>query len=284
MNDKLERHEYHSAQQFKDDIGLVLSNARLYNGIDTTYYKISLRIEKLAEPILQSLDPIDIPNSSTYQYAADLTALLDTDVVESLLEFDYKLPKTPKPSPVKSSASSPTKRKEPATARPFVPPRRTRRLAAAEALVLPDGDIDADDEDDRPDFDAAVRNEKEKSKAQRQRESRDRSKLKQRAQRAEAKARKADELERQRLEEAEVHHSGEIESRQQSRLKAKQAEQEVAKRKAERGIFADAIDNRESFGRFNEGWILPEGTSRRASSGRPIQPLPRKSFLVSELR
>ncbi|TFK48530.1 hypothetical protein OE88DRAFT_1634784 [Heliocybe sulcata] len=56
IDDKLDKHEYWNLQDFKDDINLVLDNAMLYNKSDTRYHKAASRIKANAQPILEELD------------------------------------------------------------------------------------------------------------------------------------------------------------------------------------------------------------------------------------
>lgn len=56
---KFEQSKYNSKDEFKSDIQLIFSNAKLYNSKDTIYYKYAEQLEREILPSLNRLKAID---------------------------------------------------------------------------------------------------------------------------------------------------------------------------------------------------------------------------------
>lgn len=56
---KFEANKYTSKEDFKADILLIFSNAKLYNSKDTIYYKYAEQLEREISPALQRLKAMD---------------------------------------------------------------------------------------------------------------------------------------------------------------------------------------------------------------------------------
>jgi hypothetical protein len=76
----------------QDDIELVINNARMYNKSDTPVHKSAIRVREAAESILADLEDVDRPDSVSSRHAKQVADLLDTDMLESLFDYQYDPP------------------------------------------------------------------------------------------------------------------------------------------------------------------------------------------------
>ncbi|GJN89086.1 hypothetical protein Rhopal_002060-T1 [Rhodotorula paludigena] len=90
MGDKLARHEYLTAQDFTDDVHLVINNARKYNKPHTTLHKFATRLLDLVEePILDALVALDDPASDVHVRRTEVARVLTRERIAELWEFGY---------------------------------------------------------------------------------------------------------------------------------------------------------------------------------------------------
>jgi len=80
----------------KDDVELVINNARRYNKKDTSVHRSAVRVQEGAEPILAELESLDMPDSQESLYTSHIASLLEPDIVEQLFDYHYD-PEPPKP-------------------------------------------------------------------------------------------------------------------------------------------------------------------------------------------
>lgn len=69
-----------------------MNNARRYNKVDSIVHKEAIRVGELAEPILAHLEKHDRQDSHISKHAAELSALLTTEFVDSLFAYHFEAP------------------------------------------------------------------------------------------------------------------------------------------------------------------------------------------------
>ncbi|KZT21556.1 hypothetical protein NEOLEDRAFT_1164542 [Neolentinus lepideus HHB14362 ss-1] len=269
IDDKLDKHEYWNLQDLKDDINLVLDNAMLYNKSDTVYHKAASRIKANAQPILEELDKqatshwaeianidggdIDLrspigdlePPLSTLDllFSADhikddINFILESAPLVSLLNYEFEKLKPPPPPP------------------PMPPPKPKKQKKR------PRNEPDADAVDASPGFPAP------------------------RTRRALAAAAAFEAEARGETDASQNSEVAPTPEPQPEVLPAPTAPEKPAKAKraqpktpySEIPTVVNDVDSRESFKKFEQGWILPPDVRRggRAPVQRAPLPPPKK--------
>ncbi|BGP15944.1 hypothetical protein JCM10213_003625 [Rhodosporidiobolus nylandii] len=89
MADKLDRHEYASAEDFVGDVNLVLNNARRYNKPYSPVHKAALRVLEQVSSSLDALEELDDPASTASVLANHLGEVLTPEMVSEIWEHGY---------------------------------------------------------------------------------------------------------------------------------------------------------------------------------------------------
>ncbi|EPQ56227.1 hypothetical protein GLOTRDRAFT_105199 [Gloeophyllum trabeum ATCC 11539] len=267
IDDKLDKHEYWNLQDLKDDINLVLNNAMVYNKPDTRFHKAAARIKANAEPILEELDrqavvhhsdsidaraqvgdlepPLSILDLlfSVDHIKDDTNLLLEAPPLISLLNYELEKLKPPPPPP-------PT---------PPPKPKKGKKRARKE--------LGADTIDASPGF-RAPRTRRALAAAAA----------------FEAEARGETESTDKQPEETPVPEPEAAPAAKEKQVKPKKSVPRLPRAThTEMPPVVDDVDSRESFKKFEQGWILPPDVRRggRAPVARSPLPPPKKKKRLS---
>ncbi|OBZ73720.1 Peregrin [Grifola frondosa] len=241
---KLDKHEYFDLQEFRDDMNLVINNAITYNKPGTPFYKAAQRVKTAAEPILAELD----------RYVER----------HSLLNVSGEVPETPETRPPIGDLEPPLHLLDFLVSEDSIkndidlilsadPPKRDRRADLERKRLERLGQLDSS-----PGF-RAPRTRRAVAAAA--------------AFEAEVTG-KAESPEAVPTDETVVMEEELPVSPSQSR-KHKRA---PAPPPPELPLTVEDVDNQQSFMRFDQGWVLPEGQRRggRAPVERQTLPPPKK--------
>ncbi|KII86055.1 hypothetical protein PLICRDRAFT_44511 [Plicaturopsis crispa FD-325 SS-3] len=268
IDEKLDRHQYWDIQAFKDDIGLVVDNAMLYNKPGDQIYKAALKIQGSAKPILDDLGHLatlhplhhavnDLnPSSSNLPQAPsdigdlepslgilellvsedaikdDIQLLLTAQPMISLFDYEFGKLKPPPPPPPPKPWKPKRDRKAEKAER-----ERLRKEKAAAAAGTANASVNLDNS---PGFRASA--------------------AAPRTRRAAAAA---------AAFEAEAHaDTGGNASSKRGRRKR------VSVGQGELPPVIETVEKRDMFKHFEEGFMLPENTKRGGRVARELPPLP----------
>ncbi|KAG5643940.1 hypothetical protein DXG03_009352 [Asterophora parasitica] len=307
---KLDRHEYWDLQDFKDDIGLVIDNAILYNKSGTPFQKTALRIQAAAVPILEELRNITV-NTHTDQISGEdgqmplvgdlepsldlLELLLSTDAIQPDIDlvlsdmplaslFSFELPKAKPPPP-------------PPTPPPPPPPKfkRDRKAEAAKRKMKKEAAAAAAAQEEKENRKAVKKPRTTRAMATAVAEGDGETMADVEAPVAEGTAATADTAEyttatiedstveappfRESTEEAYTQPLVEGTLEASAKRGRRRAPAPMAAAPTDMLPLVDSVDSQQSFKMFNMGWILPPGERRRGRAPpveRPPTPRPKK--------
>ncbi|KAM0752244.1 hypothetical protein T439DRAFT_299983 [Meredithblackwellia eburnea MCA 4105] len=107
MREKLDRQQYLTATDFRDDYDLVINNARRFNKEDSIVHKHAVKVHNLAQPILAELEALDVADDSAVARKAKLNGILFPEILAEVFEFQDS-PEPPPPTPPPAPAPVPS--------------------------------------------------------------------------------------------------------------------------------------------------------------------------------